>query len=165
VSHTLSLLTQDKPGVLARIASVCARRGYNIRSLAVAPLHEPGLSRITLVVDADHIEATVKQFHKLVNVVEVSELTKDDAVERELMLIQVGAGSVSQKELLDSAKAFDARVVDLAPDSVTFEVVGLPDTLATFVEAVRPYGVMNLAKSGRVSLARASRPVGNQPGQ
>jgi acetolactate synthase-1/3 small subunit len=157
MKHTLSVLTEDKPGVLARITSLCARRGFNIHSLAVGPLHEPGRSRITLVVDGDQMEAVSKQLHKLVPVIKVTEFAVDDAVEREIMLIRVRAEPSRRREVLDTARAFDARVVDVAVGSITFEVVGRPAKLASFLDVVRTYGVIDLAKSGRIALARDSR--------
>ena len=153
MKHTLSVITEDKPGVLARVASLCARRGFNIHSLAVGPIHEPDRSRITLVVDADQVEQVTKQLHKLVNVIKITELTVEESVEREVMLLRVsGAGRMS--EVMDAAAPFAAKVVDASAGSVVFEVAGHPLDLAVFLETMRPYGVVDLVKSGRIAIAR-----------
>jgi acetolactate synthase-1/3 small subunit len=154
VRHTLSVLVDDKPGVLARVASLCSRRGFNIHSLAVGPVAEADRSRITLVVDGDQMEQVSKQLHKLVNVIKVSEYSGDDAVEREVMLIRVSADSERRREVLDAAAAFKAEPVDIAVSSVAFEVVGHPRKLAAFLEVIRPFGVVDMVKSGRIALAR-----------
>jgi len=154
VKHTLSVIVDNKPGVLARVTSLCSRRGFNIHSLAVGPIHEPGRSRITLVVDGDQMEAVSKQLNKLVNVIKVTEFAPDEAVEREIMLLRVTADSSKRREVLDTAGAFDAKPVDVAVDSVTFEVTGRPGKLASFIDVMRPFGVTDLVKSGRIALAR-----------
>jgi len=154
MKHTLSVLVDNKPGVLARITSLCSRRGFNIHSLAVGPIHEPGRSRVTLVVDGDQMEAVTKQLNKLVNVIKVTEFSPEDAVEREIMLCRVSAPTDRRREVLDTAGAFDAVPVDVAVDSVTFEVTGKPRKLASFLEVMRPYGVTDLVKSGRIALSR-----------
>jgi acetolactate synthase-1/3 small subunit len=154
MKHTLSVITENKPGVLARVTSLCARRGFNIHSLAVGPIHEPGRSRITLVVDGDQMEAVSKQLNKLVNVIKVTEFSPEDAVEREIMLCRVKADVARRREVLDTGGAFDAKPVDVTVDSVTFEVTGRPRKLAAFLEVMRPFGVSDLVKSGRIALAR-----------
>lgn len=151
--HTLSVIVEHKPGVLARVASLCARRGFNIHSLAVGPIHEPDRSRITLVVDADQMEQVTKQLHKLVHVIKITELSAEESVEREVMLIRVADAS-RRREVLDAATPFEAKVVDAAAASVAFQVAGHPRELAAFLEAMRPFGVTDLVKSGRIAIAR-----------
>jgi acetolactate synthase-1/3 small subunit len=154
MKHTLSVIVDNKPGVLARVTSLCSRRGFNIHSLAVGPIHEPGRSRVTLVVDGNQMEAVSKQLNKLINVIKVSEFGPDEAVEREIMLLRVSADASKRREVLDTAGAFDAKPVDVAVNSVTFEVTGRPGKLAAFLDVMRPFGVIDLVKSGRIALAR-----------
>jgi len=158
VKHTISVLLEDKPGALARIATMFARRGFNIDSLAVGPTERPGVSCITLRVDAEHhsLEQIEKQIHKLVNVLRVTELAPEEAVERELLLLKVGADPERRAELVSTAEAFKGRVVDLGPDTVTFELTGTPEELDAFEELSRPYGIKELVRTGRVGIARAS---------
>lgn len=157
MKHTLSVLVEDKPAVLARISSLLARRGFNIHSLTVGPSHETGLSRMTIVVDAPELEQVKKQLHKLVNVVKISELENHQSIEREIMLVRVNAQPARRSELLALASVFDATTVDVGPTSIAFQVVGLPDKVNDFLELVRPYGVVDLVKSGWVALARESK--------
>ena len=156
--HTISVLVEDKPGALARIATMIARRGFNIESLAVGPTEREGVSCITLRVDCEHHsrEQIEKQIHKLVNVLRVTELVPDEAVERELLLLTVGTDAARRAELVSTAEAFKARIVDLGPDSVTFELTGTPEELNAFQELARPYGIKELVRTGRVGIARAS---------
>ena len=154
MKHTLSVVTEDRPGVLARVASLCARRGFNIHSLAVGPILEPGRSRITLVVDADQMEQVSKQLHKLIHVIKITEFEPAESVEREVMLLRVN-GNGRRAEVMDAAAPFDAKVVDANGSSVAFEVAGHPRDLAAFLETMRAYGVTDLVKSGRIALARA----------
>jgi acetolactate synthase-1/3 small subunit len=158
VIHTLSVLVENKPGALARVANLFARRGFNIESLAVGPTERQDVSRITLRVDCEQhpLEQIEKQMHKLVNVLRVSELQPGEAVERELALLKVSAKPDQRAELLAVAELFNARVADLGPDELIFEVVGLPDQLDSFEELVRPYGLKELARTGRVGLGRAT---------
>jgi acetolactate synthase-1/3 small subunit len=135
-----------------------ARRGFNIESLAVGPTERHDVSRIVLTVDcpADLLEQIEKQMHKLVNVLRVSTLQAGEAVERELALVRVSADPSSRAELIALAEVFGARVADLGPDSMVFEVVGTPEQLDSFEEALRPHGLVELARTGRIGLARAS---------
>lgn len=152
--HTLSVLVENKPGVLARISSLLARRGFNIHSLTVGPSHEAGLSRMTIVVDAPELEQVKKQLHKLVNVVKISEMEHRQAIEREIMLVRVNAQPARRQELLALASIFDATAVDVGPNSIAFQVAGAPDKVNDFLDLVRPYGVVDLVKSGWVAMAR-----------
>jgi acetolactate synthase-1/3 small subunit len=156
--HTLSVLVEDKPGALTRVSNLFARRGYNIVSLAVGPTERPDVSRITLRVDCSQqsLEQIEKQMHKLVNVLRVSELEAGQAVERELALIKVTAPPSRRTELMALGDVFHARVVDLGYDSIIFEVVGAPEELEAFEELVRPHGVKEMVRTGRVGLGRSS---------
>lgn len=157
MKHTLSVLVENKPGVLARVSSLLARRGFNIHSLTVGPSHEQGLSRMTIVVDGYEMEQVKKQLHKLVNVVKISELEDRTAIERELMMVRVHAQPGRRSELLALATIFDAAAVDVGTASIAFQVVGAPDKVNDFLELVRPYGVIDLVKSGWVALARETK--------
>jgi acetolactate synthase-1/3 small subunit len=156
VKHTISVLVENRPGALARISNMFARRGFNIESLAVATTERPDVSRIVLRVDcAQHsLEQIEKQMHKLVNVLRVTELVPGEAVERELALIKVTAPPDRRSELLTLGDVFDARVADLGPESIIFEIVGTPEQLDSFEELLRPHGVKELARTGRIGLAR-----------
>jgi acetolactate synthase-1/3 small subunit len=158
VIHTLSVQLENKPGALARVTQLFARRGYNIESLAVGPTERPEVSRLTLRVDCEEhpLEQIVKQMHKLVNVLRVLELAPEEAVERELALISVAAPPDRRAELLALADVFNARVADLGRDAIVFEIVGRPDVIDSFEELVRPHGVRELVRTGRVALRRPS---------
>jgi acetolactate synthase I/III small subunit len=158
VTHTVSVLVENRPGALARVSNMFARRGFNIESLAVGPTERHDVSRIVLTVDcpADLLEQIEKQMHKLVNVLRVSTLQAGEAVERELALVRVSADPSGRADLIALADVFDARVADLGPDSMVFEVVGTPEQLESFEELLRPHGVIELARTGRIGLARAS---------
>ncbi len=157
--HTVSVLVEDKPGALMRISSMFARRGYNIESLAVGPTERPNVSRIVMRVDcSEHsLEQIEKQMHKLVNVLRVSELRPGQAVERELALITVTAPPSQRPELLSLADVFaGVRALDVGPGEIVFEVVGTSEEVERFEELVRPHGIKELARTGRIGLARAS---------
>jgi acetolactate synthase I/III small subunit len=161
VTHTLSVLLENKPGALARVSTMFARRGFNIESLAVGPTERPDVSRITLRVTCEQhsLEQIEKQMHKLVNVLRVSELQPGEAVERELALVKVAVTPDRRPELLAVAETFGAKVADLGPETMVFELVGPPEALDSFEELVRPYGVKELVRTGRIALPRArSRP-------
>jgi acetolactate synthase-1/3 small subunit len=156
--HTISVHVENKPGALMRVSSMFARRGFNIESLAVGPTERPEVSRITLRVDCEQqtLEQIEKQMHKLVNVLRVTELEPGDSVERELALIKVAAPPEKRAELMALADVFHARVADLGADAMIFEVVGTPEDIDSFEELVRPHGVKELVRTGRVGLSRAS---------
>ena len=157
--HTVSVEVEDKPGALARVSQMFARRGYNIMSLAVGPTERNGVSRLTLRVDcSEHsFEQIEKQMHKLVNVLRVTELPPDESVERELALITVNAPPDKRAELIQLGEVFNARVVDIGCEALTFEIVGRPEELDAFEELVRPHGVRELARTGRIGLRRPGR--------
>jgi acetolactate synthase-1/3 small subunit len=158
--HTVSVLVENKPGALMRITSLFVRRGFNIESLAVGPTERHDVSRITLRVNCEQhtLEQIGKQMHKLVNVLRVQELEPDEAIERELLLVKVTAPPERRAELMALADVFRARVVDLGPDALIFEVVGQGEELESFEELVRPHGIKELVRTGRVGLTRASAP-------
>ena len=158
MTHTVSVLVENKPGALARVSNMFARRGFNIESLAVGPTERPEVSRITLRVDCSlrTLEQIEKQMHKLVNVLRVTTLEAGEAVERELALVKVSAPPARRAELMALGEVFRARVADLGPDSMIFEVAGSPEELEAFEELVRPHGLKELARTGRIGLGRAS---------
>jgi acetolactate synthase-1/3 small subunit len=157
-SHTLSVRLENRPGALARVSQLFSRRGYNIQSLAVGPAERPDISRLTLRVDcSEHsLEQIEKQIHKLVNVLRVTELRPEESVERELVLVTVAVGSERRGDLVALAQAAGARVADIGRDAITFELVGRPEEVESFEELVRPFGVRELARTGRVGLRRPS---------
>jgi acetolactate synthase-1/3 small subunit len=160
MKHTISVLVENKPGVLMRITSLFVRRGYNIESLAVGPTERGDISRVTLRVDCSQhtLEQIEKQMHKLVNVLRVNELAPGESIERELLLAKVSVTPERRAELMSLADVFHARVIDLGPDALVFEVVGTPEELESFEELVRPYGIKELVRTGRIGMQRASVP-------
>jgi acetolactate synthase-1/3 small subunit len=161
--HTLSVKLENKPGALARVSQLFARRGYNIQSLAVGPTERDDISCLTLRVDcSEHsLEQIEKQMHKLVNVLRVSELRAEDAVERELALVTVASPPRERADLLAAARVSGAAVVDFADDAITFQIVARPDDVDAFEELVRPHGIRELARTGRVGLRRPHKRNGN----
>ncbi len=153
----LSVLVENKPGVLARVSSMFARRGFNIHSLAVGPAADPEFSMMTVVVEDENLEQVLKQLRKLVNTIKVTELNPQDSIEREVMLVRVAADASQRGELLEAAGVFKARAVDVGTTSITFEITGTPDKVDDFLELMRPYGLIELAKSGWIALARDSK--------
>lgn len=158
MKHTLSVLVEDEAGVLTRIAGLFARRGFNIESLAVGPAEQMGISRITMVVPGDvaSIEQLTKQLYKLVNVLKVQDITEVPCVERELMLMKVNAVSSNRSEIVELAQIFRARVVDVAEDSLTLEVVGDPGKLVAIVQVLNKFGIREIARTGKIALTRES---------
>ena len=157
-SHTISVRLENKPGALARVSQLFSRRGYNIQSLAVGPTEHADISRLTLRVDcSEHsLEQIEKQMHKLVNVLRVTELRPDEAVERELVLATITVAADRRADLVSLAQIAGARVADIGRDAITFEFVGRPEQVEAFEELVRPYGVRELVRTGRVGLRRPS---------
>jgi acetolactate synthase-1/3 small subunit len=156
MTHTLSIQLEDKPGALARVSQLFTRRGYNIESLAVGPTERRGISRLTLRVNCSEqtLEQIEKQMHKLVNVLRVTELKPDESVERELALITVAAPAERRAELLQLGEVFGAKVADLGRNALVFELVGRPEELDSFEELLRPHGLRELARTGRIGLRR-----------
>lgn len=158
MKHTLSVLVEDEAGVLTRIAGLFARRGFNIESLAVGQAENTGISRITMVVSGDDrvIEQLTKQLYKLVNVLKIQDVTEIPCVERELMLLKVNATSSTRSEIIELAQIFRARVVDVAEDSLTLEVVGDPGKMVAIVQLLQKFGLREVARTGKISLTRES---------
>ena len=166
--HVITVLVENKPGVLARISSMFARRGFNIHSLAVGPTADPALSRMTLVVDGPAMEQVIKQLYKLVHTVKVNEIAAADRIEREIMMVRVNSEPSRRAELLAAAEIFHATPVDVGLATITFELAGIPSRLADFLELMRPYGIVDLVKSGRVAMAKdlkAKDPRATNPGR
>jgi acetolactate synthase-1/3 small subunit len=159
VIHTLTVLVENKPGALVRVCQLFARRAFNIESLAVGPTERHDVSRITLRVNCEQqpLEQIEKQMHKLVNVLRVRELEPGDAVERELALITIQVAPERRAELMALTDVFNARVVDVGPETLVFEIVGETEEVDSFEELVRPHGIRELVRTGRIGLRRASR--------
>lgn len=159
--HTLSVLVENKPGVLTRIAGMFARRGYNIHSLAVGPTEDAQVSRLTLVVgtEAVQLEQIIKQLNKLVNVLKIVELDEGAAIEREMQLVKVNADPAIRSQIIEIAEVFRAKIVDVDHDSITIEVAGNPSKLEAIVELLQPYGIRELVRSGTIALARGTRSI------
>ena len=158
--HTLSVLVENKPGVLARIAGLFSRRGFNIDSLAVGPTEHPEISRMTIVVNVEDspLEQVTKQLNKLIEVLKIVELD-NTSINRELLLVKVRADADVRGQVLDAVQLFRAKVVDVAPDAITIEVTGNPDKLADFLKIVEPFGIRELVQSGMVAIGRGSRSI------
>lgn len=159
--HTLSVLVENKPGVLARIASLFSRRGFNIDSLAVGPTEHDEISRMTIVADVDHqvLEQVNKQLNKLVEVLKVVELEHNSSVQRELVLIKVRCDASNRSQVLDLAGLFRAKVVDVAPEAVIIEATGTHEKLEALLTTLDPYGVRELVQSGMVAVGRGPRSI------
>jgi acetolactate synthase-1/3 small subunit len=157
--HTLSVLVENKPGVLARVSGLFARRGFNIHSLAVGPTEREEVSRMTIVVNVEDkpLEQVVKQLNKLVNVLKIVELEKDQSVERELLLIKVKADQQSRAPIIEMATIFRAKIVDVSPNALTIEATGSPDKLHALTDLLHQFGVREMVRTGLVALARGDR--------
>jgi acetolactate synthase-1/3 small subunit len=159
--HTLSVLVENKPGVLARIAGLFSRRGFNIDSLAVGPTEHPEVSRMTIVVNVEDspLEQVTKQLNKLVEVLKIVELDGAASVSRELLLVKVKADASTRGQVLEVVQLFKAKVVDVATDAITVQVVGNQDKLEDFLRIVEPFGVRELVQSGMVAIGRGGRSI------
>ncbi|CAN5498430.1 acetolactate synthase small subunit [soil metagenome] len=159
--HTLSVLVENKPGVLARVAGLFSRRGFNIESLAVGPTEVADVSRMTIVVDAARqpLEQVTKQLNKLIHVLKIVELEHDVAVERELQLIKVAATGSTRSEIIEIADVFRSKVVDVDVDAITIEATGSPEKLAAMVRLLGPYGIRELVRSGMIAVGRGSKSI------
>jgi acetolactate synthase I/III small subunit len=162
-THTLSVLVEDKPGVLARVASLFSRRGFNIQSLAVGATEQKNMSRMTIVVSVEDspLEQITKQLNKLVNVIKIVEQDVDNSVERELALIKVRADATTRGQVIEAVNLFRAKVVDVSTESLTIEATGTPAKLEAFLRVLEPYGIRELVQSGVVSLSRGPRGIGS----
>ena len=154
--HILSLLVEHKPGVLARIAGLFARRGFNIDSLAVGPTDDDSMARITLTVDgASHpIDQVTKQLHKLVNVIKIRDLEPHESVARELALFKVSADADSRGQIMEYADIFRGRVVDVSKRSMTVEITGADDKIEAFEQMIRPFGLIEMVRTGEIAVRR-----------
>ena len=157
--HILSVLVQNRPGVLARVAGLFARRDYNIFSLAVAPAEEAGFSRITIVVDVDSapLEQIVKQLFKLIDVVRISELDPRNSVERELVVLTVKASGDQRGQIVELVNIFEGKILSVGPDALIVSLDGSPEKLDDFSELLRPYGIIESQRTGRVALPKLDR--------
>ncbi|QPN65792.1 acetolactate synthase small subunit [Synechococcus sp. CBW1006] len=158
MKHTLSVLVEDESGALSRISGLFARRGFNIESLAVGPAEKGGVSRLTMVVEGDSrtVEQMTKQLNKLVNVLAVTDLSTIPSVERELMLLKVAAPPEQRAAILDLVQVFRANVIDVGETALTLEVVGDPGKLVAIEQILETYGILEIARTGKVALERAS---------
>ena len=157
MKHTLVALMQDHPGVLNRVVSLVRRRNYNIDSLMVGHSETPGISRLTLVVDASEVEQIIKQLYRLIEVVKVSDVTHDPVVEREVALVKVHAPKTVRAELIALAGVYSARVVDVGASTMILEVTAFPAKVDQFVEIMRPYGIKEMMRTGRIAMVRGAR--------
>ena len=159
--HTLSVLVENKPGVLARVASLFSRRGFNIDSLAVGATEHPEISRMTIVVNVEELplEQVTKQLNKLVNVIKIVELDPSASVQRELLLVKVKADLDTRSHVLETVQLFRAKVVDVASDAVTIEATGTADKLEALIRVLEPFGIKELVQSGMVAVGRGTRSI------
>ncbi len=161
MQHTISVLVENRPGVLTRVAGLFARRGFNIDSLAVGVTEDPTLSRMTIVVNAAEtpLEQITKQLYKLVNVIKIQDLSPKDMVDRELVLFKVNAPPDRRHEIIEVANVFRAKIVDVGKNSVTIEATGASDKVEAMEDLLRAYGIKELARTGRIALARGSKEI------
>ena len=160
-THILSLLVEDKPGLLTRVAGLFARRGFNIESLAVGHSEIEGLSRITVVVDVDELplEQVTKQLNKLINVIKIVELDPDQSVQREHMLIKVRVDNTTRSQVLEAVTLFRAHVVDVATDALVIEATGDSGKISAFLKVLEPYGIKEIAQSGLLAIGRGGKSI------
>lgn len=157
--HTISVLVENHFGVLARVSSMFSARGYNIDSLCVGETEDPAVSRMTVVVRGDDrvLHQIVRQLNKLVDIIEVIDLTREDFVQRELVMVKINAGSDQRTEVVEIASIFRAKVVDVTPGAMTLEVTGRSDKVAAFIDMMRPFGIVELVRTGSIAIARSPR--------
>ena len=163
VTHTLSVLVEDKPGVLARVAALFSRRGFNIESLAVGPTDVKNMSRMTIVVTAEEtpLEQITKQLNKLINVIKIVEQDDDNMVARQLALIKVRADSGSRSQVIEAVNLFRAKIIDVSNESLTVEATGTAEKLDALLRVLEPYGIRETVQSGVVALSRGPRAITN----
>ncbi|MFV9633563.1 acetolactate synthase small subunit [Mycobacterium neumannii] len=161
-TQTLSVLVEDKPGVLARVASLFSRRGFNIQSLAVGATEQKNMSRMTIVVSVDEapLEQITKQLNKLVNVIKIVEQEEGNSVSRELALIKVRTDASTRGQVIEAVNLFRAKVVDVSTESLTVEATGTPEKLEALLRVLEPFGIREIVQSGVVSLSRGPRSIG-----
>jgi acetolactate synthase-1/3 small subunit len=154
--HTIVALMQDRPGVLNRAVSLFRRRGFNIESLAVGHSETPGVSRMTLVVEAEDVEQVTKQLYRLIEVLKVSDVTNDPTVEREMVLVKIHAPAQSRPEIVAVTSVFDAKIVDVGYNTMIIEMTGTPSKVENFVEIIRPFGEKEMMRTGRIAMVRGA---------
>jgi acetolactate synthase-1/3 small subunit len=161
MKHTLSVLVENKPGVLTRVAGLFARRGFNIDSLVVAETEDQAVSRMTITIDEQDqpVEQVTKQLHKLINVLKITSLDPTGSVERELLLIKVKADARSRSEIMQMVEIFRAKIVDVGSDVLLIEMTGTRDKVSAFMELLEPFGVVELMRTGRIAMSRGKRPT------
>ncbi len=161
MKHTLSVLVENKPGVLTRVAGLFARRGFNIDSLVVAETENPAVSRMTITVDEQDqpIEQVTKQLHKLVNVLKITDLDPLGSVERELLLIKVRADASARSEIMQIVEIFRAKIVDVSAEVLLIEMTGTREKVSAFMDLLGPFGVVELMRTGRIAMSRGRRPT------
>jgi acetolactate synthase I/III small subunit len=159
-SHTLSVLVENSPGVLARISALFSRRGYNIDSLAVGPTENPNYSKMTIVINVeDHaLEQVIAQLDKLINVIDIAQLDPVTSVQRELLLVKVATDAKTRSQVLETVQLFRAKVVDVAQDAVTIEATGNTEKIQALLRVLEPYGIKELVQSGLVAMSRGLKP-------
>lgn len=159
--HTLSVLVENVPGVLARVSGLFSRRSFNIESLAVGPTEHPEISRITIVVlvNDQPLEQVTKQLNKLVNVIKIVELEPDSSVQRELLMVKVRADASVRSQVLETVQLFRAKVVDVSPEALTIEVTGDGDKLDALLRMLEPYGIREMVQSGSIAIGRGPRSI------
>lgn len=157
--HVLSVLVENKSGVLSRVAGLISRRGFNIESLSVGPTEDPTMSRITITMDADEVayEQITKQLHKLISVHKITDLTQTEAIERELVLFKVHATPEKRNEIIGIANIFRAKVVDVGKNSLTIEATGSEDKLKGIEDLLRAYGIKEIIRTGLIAMSRGSK--------
>jgi len=159
MKHTLSVLVENKPGVLTRVAGLFARRGFNIDSLAVAETENPAVSRMTITVDEQDspVEQVTKQLHKLINVLKITDLDPTGSVERELLLVKVRADAVSRPAIMQLVEIFRAKIIDVNAEVVIIEMSGTREKVGALMELLAPYGVVELMRTGRIAMSRGRK--------
>ncbi|MCI1262217.1 MAG: acetolactate synthase small subunit [Tetrasphaera jenkinsii] len=162
--HTLSVLVQDKPGVLARISALFSRRGFNIDSLAVGPTELPDVSRMTVVVDVDALplEQVTKQLNKLVEVLKVVEIEPQNSIQRQIVLVKVRCDTATRGQIIEIAQLFRGKVVDVTPEAMSIEATGNSEKVRDFLALLEPYGIKELVQSGIVALGRGARSISDR---
>jgi acetolactate synthase-1/3 small subunit len=163
MKHTLVALVEDKPGVLNRVASLFRRRAFNIESLTVGHTEQPGISRMTIVIDSNvtNAERVTANLYKLVNVIQVSDLAEQPAVSRDLALVKVAAAPDRRSEIMQLVEVYRSRIVDVTNDSLIIEITGDGDKIDSFVEVLRPFGILEMVRTGVVAMARGANPLPN----
>jgi acetolactate synthase I/III small subunit len=157
MTHTLIILMQDRPGVLQRTITLFRRRAFNLQSVAVGPTETPGISRMTVVVEADHVEQVVKQLYRVIEVLKVTDLTDEPAVHREIALIKAHVAPGARAEAIALAGVYGAKVVDVGARSMVFEIAAYPTKVESFIDVLRPFGIKEMMRSGRIAMMRGAQ--------